>query len=152
MGPAPELDLFEVRFLAMPHEPSSTTARTTIMVVERDILVRMVVSDYLRECGYKVIEGVTADDVLTVLKSGGKIDVLFVEVQLDGSMDGFSLAQWTRQNHAAIDVILASGVSKTAKEAAQLCEDGPVEKPYNPREVARRINILLQRRRAASKR
>jgi len=56
--------------------------------VEPDILVRMIIADYLRDCGYKVFEGVTADDVLIVLESGQKIDVIFAEVQLSGSMDG----------------------------------------------------------------
>jgi DNA-binding response OmpR family regulator len=94
---------------------------------------------------------VTADDVLAVLRSPKQIDVIFAEAQLTGSMDGFGLARWTRENHPAIEVILTSGVTKAAKDAADLCDDGPLEKPYHPREVVRRINFLLQRRRAARK-
>jgi CheY-like chemotaxis protein len=52
---------------APPVEPSSAdTAPAAILVVEPDILVRMVIADYLRDCGYKVVEGVNADDVLAV--------------------------------------------------------------------------------------
>ncbi len=119
------------------------------MVVEPDILVRMIIADYLRGCGYKVIEAVTADDVVTVLGTQQKIDLVFAEIQLGGSMDGFGLARWVREKHPGVDVILASGIAKAAEQAANLCDEGPVEKPYQPQEVVRRINILLERRRTA---
>ncbi len=119
--------------------------------MEPDILVRMVIADYLRNCGYKVFEGVTADDVVTVLGSQQKIDVVFAEVQLSGSMDGFGLARWVREKHPGVDVILTSGTARAAEKAGDLCEEGPLEKPYHPQEVLRRINSLIERRRTASK-
>src|ERR1700757_4717265 len=87
---------------------SAEAALTTILIVEPDILVRMVIADYLRECGYRVIEGVNADDVLAVLGAGTKIDVILTEVQLSGSLDGFGLARQIREDHPEIDVILTS--------------------------------------------
>jgi DNA-binding response OmpR family regulator len=46
-------------------------------------------------------------------------------------------------------VILTAGIAKAAEQAADLCDEGPLEKPYHPQEVVRRINILLERRRTA---
>jgi CheY-like chemotaxis protein len=158
----------------MPSDDRSSdeVAQSTVLVVEPDILVRMSIADYLRDCGYKVIEGVTADDVLAVLGSGQKIDVIFAEIQLSAggsqrprrgrsastplggrprSMDGFALAQWVREQHPDIDVILTSGIDRAAEQAADLCDEGPLEKPYHPQEVVRRINILLERRRTTPK-
>jgi DNA-binding response OmpR family regulator len=66
-------------------------------------------------------------------------------------MDGFGLAQWVRENHPGIDVILTSGMARAAEKAGDLCDDGPLEKPYHPQEVVRRINLLLERRRTALK-
>ncbi|HEY1431912.1 MAG TPA: hypothetical protein VGF39_09835, partial [Stellaceae bacterium] len=74
--------------------------------MEPDILVRMVIASYLRECGYRVLEGVTAADVTTVLGSGQTIDVVLSEVRLRGKMDGFGLARWVREHHPGVDVIL----------------------------------------------
>jgi DNA-binding response OmpR family regulator len=128
-----------------PSEP----APSTILLVEPDILVRITIADYLRSCGYKVLEAVTADDVVTVLGTEHKIDVVLVEVLLGGSMDGFALAQWVREKHSAIDVVLTSGIAKAAEQAADLCDEGPLEKPYHPQELVRRINILRERRRTA---
>jgi DNA-binding response OmpR family regulator len=130
----------------MPTNPADVT-HGTILVIEPDILVRMTIAEYLRGCGYKVLEGLRADDVVTVLGSEQKIDIIFAEVQLGGSFDGFGLAQWVRQNHPGVDVILTSGITKAAEKAGDLCDEGPLEKPYHPQEVLRRINILRERRR-----
>jgi len=120
---------------------------STVLVLEPDILVRMIIADYLRDCGFKVFEGVTADDVVAVLESGQKIDIIFAEVQLGGRMDGFGLARWVRDKQPDTDVILTSGIARAADKAGDLCDEGPLEKPYHPQEVLRRINILLERRR-----
>jgi len=131
-------------------DPSSGEASpSTILVIEPDILVRMTIADYLRQCGYRVFEGATADDVVSVLGTRQKIDVIFAEVRLSGSMDGFGLAQWVREKHPGVGVILGAGIANAAEHAADLCDEGPLEKPYHPQEVVRRINILLERRRTA---
>lgn len=119
------------------------------MVVEPDVLVRLVISDYLRSCGYKVIEGVTAEDVFAVLRSGEPIAVVLTEIRLPGPMDGFTLANRLRESHPAIDVLLCAGVANTADKAGDLCDDGPLEKPYHPQEVIRRIGRLRERRRTS---
>ncbi len=137
----------------MPNDAPQPASETppTLMVVEPDILVRMVVAEYLRECGYFVIEGLTADDVLTILGDGRKLDIVFTEVQLIGTMDGFALARWIRQNHPDIDVILTSGAARAADKAGDLCDEGPLEKPYHPQDVLRRIHLLRERRKTTPK-
>jgi CheY-like chemotaxis protein len=141
----------DLRLSPMPSDDRSSDEVTPsrVLVVEPNILVRTIIADYLRDCGYRVFEGVTADDVLTVLESGQKIDAIFAEVQLSGSMDGFGLAQWVREKHPDVDVTLTSGIARAAEKARDLCDEGPLEKPYHPQEVVRRINILLERRRTA---
>lgn len=119
------------------------------MVVEPEILVRMVIADYLRKCGYKVIEAGTAEDALTVLSSDVKVEVVFAEVLAVGTADGFGLAKHIREDHPEVDVILTSGVTNAADKAGELCEEGVLKKPYEPEEVIRRIGILRERRRTS---
>jgi DNA-binding response OmpR family regulator len=127
---------------------AETPRAWTIFVVEPDILVRMVIAEYLRECGFRVIEGATAKEVRTVLEAARQVDIVFAEVKLDGDMDGFALAKHVREKHARVEVILTSGTKNAANKAAELCdEDGPLDKPYHPQEVVRRIQALLERRR-----
>lgn len=119
------------------------------MVLEPEILVRMTIAEFLRDCGYQVIEGTVPDDLWSVIKSGNRLDVVLTEVRLTKDGDGFELAKRLRQNHPGIDVLLTSSVPDAADKAKNLCEDGPIKKPYRSEEVANRIKLLIERRRAA---
>lgn len=121
------------------------------MVVDPDVLVRSTISDYLRECGYKVLEGVAVADVWTVLHSGRNIDVILAEVKLPGDSDGFELARQIRERFPQIDILLTSSAGKLAGKAGDLCDEGPLEKPYESAEVLRRIQLLRERRRQSEK-
>ena len=123
----------------------------TVLVVEPDVLVRMVICEYLRDCGYRVIEGIGGADVWAVLDTGRCVDVVLIDVSVAGAEDGFAVASRIRQTRRDIDVILSSGISGAVEECHDLCEDGPLKKPYEPKDVEARIKILLERRRAAKK-
>lgn len=121
-------------------------------MVEDEILVRHVIADYLRGCGYKVIEAASADEAVELLgHTEIEIDIVFSDVEMPGSMDGFSLAKWLRANRPGVDVILAGNVSRATDAAAELCAEGPMPKPYEPQLAADRIRHLLALRSARSK-
>lgn len=123
------------------------TSSQTILIVDDDVLVRLVIADYLRECGYKVCEAANADEAVAMLEAPEvSIDIVFSDVQMPGDMDGFGLARWIRANHPGVHVILTSGVDRSADIAATLCEAGPLlEKPYSPESVVDRIRQLSAR-------
>jgi CheY-like chemotaxis protein len=118
------------------------TELEVLMVVDPDVLVRMALAEYLRECGYKVIEGITAEDAWSVLQSGRKPDLILSDVQLPGATDGFQLAKRIREAHPDIQVILTSSAAKAAERAGDLCDEGPLPKPYHHEDVLRRIRLL----------
>jgi CheY-like chemotaxis protein len=120
----------------------------TILVVEDEVLIRLVIAEYLRDCGYRVIEAVHADEALLVLrKSECAIDVVFTDIEMPGSMDGFALAQWVRSNRPGIDVVLAGSVNRAVQAASDLCDQQDhVPKPYDPQSVHDRIRRLLASR------
>ena len=123
-----------------------------VLVVEDEILVRMVIADYLRHCGYRVIEASSADEAMIVLQhKDTEVDVVFSDVEMPGSMDGFQLAKWLRVNRPTVDVVLAGSVTRAADAAAELCESGPVPKPYEPQIAADRIKQLMALRSARTK-
>ena len=123
----------------------------TILVVEPDVLIRLVISDNLRGCGYRVIEAGTADEAMTVLGSELEVHVVFAEVHGVGSRDGFSLARSIRESHPDIDVILTSSITNASEKAGELCEDGLMSKPYQHEEIARHIKMLRERRRSSKR-
>jgi CheY-like chemotaxis protein len=127
---------------ALPHDLE------TILVVEDEVLVRMVICDYLRDCGYRVIEAAGADEAMLVLQQDDPaIDAVLSDVEMPGAMDGFALAQWIRRHRPGLDVILVGNPQRAAQAAADLCERGPtLAKPYEPRAVVDRIRRLLAER------
>jgi DNA-binding NtrC family response regulator len=120
----------------------------TILVVEDEVLIRLVIAQYLRDCGYRVIEAAHAEEALLVLrKSELDIDVVFTDVEMPGSMDGFALSQWVRSNRPGMEVILAGSVGRAVQAASDLCDQqNHVPKPYDPQNVHERIRRLLASR------
>jgi len=120
----------------------------TVLVVEDDLLIRIGIAEYLRECGFDVIEASNADEAITVLTSESfPVEVVFTDVQMPGSMDGFGLAQWVRANRSTVKVIVTTGVARKANDAKELCGDGPLmPKPYGHGDVESRIRKLLAER------
>jgi CheY-like chemotaxis protein len=123
----------------MPERDSST-----ILIVEDETMVRLPIAEYLRDCGYHVLEAADASEAMAVVNSD-QVDVVFSDVRMPGGMDGFGLARWLQQNHPEVPVLLTSGWIGTSVQA----EDAPrevrlIEKPYSQAQVARRIAGLLR--------
>lgn len=126
-------------------QPDDTT---TVLVVEADILVRHVLAEYLRGCGYTVLEASNGREAQIILEvEAERIEVVMVDAAATGEREGFGLASWLRETHPGIDVILAGSPAMAATQAAGLCDDGPgVERPYHPQQVIDRIKWLKSRR------
>ena len=125
------------------------TSLQKVLVVEDEVLIRLVIADYLRECGYRVHEAVSAEEAVVILQSPEvSVDVVFSDVEMSGSMDGFGLARWIRANNPGTQVILTSGAERSADIAATLCEAGPLlKKPYPSEDVIDRIRQLTAKAR-----
>jgi CheY-like chemotaxis protein len=120
----------------------------TILVVEGEVLIRMPISEYLRDCGYRVLEAANAAEVITLFeKAEIEIDIIFSSIEMPGPMNGFALAQWVRTNRPGVNVLLANGPERAANAAADLCDDGPMlMRPYDPQIVIEHVKRLLAER------
>jgi CheY-like chemotaxis protein len=122
----------------------------SVMVVEPDVLVRMTVADYLRECGYRVVEAITGEEALGILGAGVKVDTILSAVKLQDAMDGFALAQRIREGFDGVAVILTTGYAMTAKKAGELCELAPGKRPYHADLIVDRLKLLFEKHRPKS--
>ena len=113
----------------------------TILVVEDEVLVRMVIAAKCREAGYCVIESISADEALVVLRSGANVSVVFSDVRLPGSIDGIALARLIRSELPDTKVILASGHHPALSPAEH---DGFFPKPYDADSVIACIRKLTR--------
>jgi CheY-like chemotaxis protein len=116
---------------------------STILVVEDEVLIRLSVSDFLRECGYRVLEAVQGEEAQAIFRSGEPVELLFSDVDLGRGMNGLMLAAWVRQNYPTVRIVLASGVASMAKEAADICDAPLLAKPYSYEMLGDHIKRLL---------
>ncbi len=132
--------------------PEPEERQATILIVEDDVLLRMAVSDYLQECRFKVIEASTAAEAVSMIQGAEfPIDVVFSDVRMPGTTDGFGLAQWVREHRPGLPILLASGDIGVARTAEGLCEKHQVlSKPYDFQIALARIRSLIDKANVAS--
>jgi DNA-binding NtrC family response regulator len=124
-------------------------SQETILLVEDDVSIRTPIAQYLRDCGYKVIEAVNADEAMNVLLDEETvIDIVFSDIDMPSFMDGFGLSKWVHEKRPGLDVILVGAVPRAVNAAKELCDDGPLPKPYEPQAVHDHIRRLLATRKA----
>src|ERR1700759_1158903 len=98
----------------------------SVLVVENEVLVRLAISEYLRHCGYRVIEAASAEEAMTLLTEANiAVDVVFSAGERGGANGGFALSRWARTKRPGLNVILTGTIEKAAQEAGDLCEEGP---------------------------
>lgn len=129
----------------VPIQTALSESAKSIVVVDAKILARMAIAEYLRDCGYKVIEAASGAELRAVLSAGQAIDVLLIDMHLQDGEDGFALAKAIREEYPNILIIRTVSAARLADKAAELCDDGPLEKPYHPQELLRRIQRLRER-------
>lgn len=121
--------------------------KKVILLVETEILIRHPLAEYLRDCGYRVIEAVDTAEARLVLDRGElAIDVVLLDVS-EPTGSGFALAGWIRDNLPRVDVLRAGTVGGVVDQATDLCRDQPdVPRPYDHKFVEARIRRLLAER------
>jgi CheY-like chemotaxis protein len=75
------------------------------------------------------------------LERGEKFDLVFSDVAMPGTMDGFGLAHALRRRHPGVPILLASGL--TAPNEAADEEILLLRKPYGLEDLRRAINRVL---------
>jgi DNA-binding NtrC family response regulator len=90
-----------------PQAAACDAARTCILVVEDELLIRFMLSDGLRDHGYHVIEACSADEALIVLETAMP-DLIISDVRMPGSLDGMGLLALVRRTMPTLPVIITS--------------------------------------------
>lgn len=122
----------------------STPTAASVLIVDGDIVSRHAIADYLRHCGYAVVEAANTDEALVALREPSlSIDIIVCDIEAIGAQSGFELASWVRQNRPELEVRLAGTLESAVGTAAELCESGPhLARPYEPEAVVDYIKRL----------
>ena len=131
------------------HPDTGKPARAdTVLVLDHDVLVRTPICQYLRDCGYRVLEAGSVDEAIIILqKQDIQVDVLLTDIEMPGAMNGFAFAKWARSVRPELDIVLAGTPERAAYAAGELCEHGPIlTKPYDHKIALDHIKRLLAAR------
>ena len=114
--------------------------------MDDEFLIRLALSDFLQECGFKTLEATDAERAIAALETlETPIDVVLTDVRMPGGMNGFGLAQWIRQNRPGLPVLLVSGHAQKADIAEHLCEmQDIIPKPLDFHSVAKRLRAAIE--------
>ena len=84
--------------------------RPYALVVDDDALLRMDVSDIIEAAGFRTLEACDGDEAMTVLEQHHlDITLLFSDVEMPGSRNGFALAREVAVKWPPIAIVIASG-------------------------------------------
>jgi PAS domain S-box-containing protein len=121
------------------------TARTeTVLVVEDEELVRMLVVQTLEEAGYRVVETRDAPEALAQLEELDRLDLLVTDVGLP-VINGRQLAEMVRQQRPGVPVLFMTGYAHNAAVGGEDLEPGMslIEKPFAIDALAARVDAIL---------
>ena len=91
--------------------------RQTVLVVDDSADVAEVTSSLFEHLGYETIYRDSAEAALKLLEAGTKIDLVFSDIVMPGTIDGVGLAREIRSQYPNLPVVLTTGYSDAAKEA-----------------------------------
>jgi PAS domain S-box-containing protein len=125
-------------------EPPAAIAGETVVLVEDDPAVRMLVLDLLNELGYHAHEAEDAKTALPLLESDLRVDLLVTDVGLPG-MNGRQLAEIARQHRPELKVLFMTGYAEKATERQGFLEEGMdmVAKPFSIDLLANKIRTMI---------
>ena len=92
----------------LPYGSRSADRRACVLVVEDEMLIRLMVSEALRDTGYDVVEACDADEALAVLNTSAQIDLVFSDVRMPGSLDGMGLLRAVKADFPDLPFIIVS--------------------------------------------
>ncbi len=121
--------------------------RSFILIVDGEIISRHAIAEYLRHCGYSVVEAANTNEAYLALGEPSlAIDIILLAVVGMDTQQGFELANWVSSNRPDLVVKLAGGVESAARTAAGLCDSGPhLKRPYEPEMVVDYIKRIRAR-------
>ncbi|MBV8800777.1 MAG: PAS domain S-box protein [Alphaproteobacteria bacterium] len=137
-GDAGEIDA------ATAHEPDKGFGET-VMIVDDEATVRMLVSEVLKENSYRVLEAYDAASAMKVLESGQPVDLLITDVGLPGSMNGRQLADAARVRRPELKVLFITGFAENAAVGNGHLDPGMaiLTKPFPMTTLANKVREML---------
>lgn len=120
-----------------------TTPKPIILIVEDEALVREVAAVEFEDAGYEVLGAADGAAALQTLADCPEIALLFTDISLRDSIDGWTIAERARELRPDLPIIYATGYTP---DAVKLVSGGRFfKKPYLPTTIIQAADELLGR-------
>jgi CheY-like chemotaxis protein len=121
-------------------------AGETVLVIDDEPTVRMLITDALGDVGYTCVEAADGAAGLKILQSNDKIDLLITDVGLPGGLNGRQVADAARALRPDLKVLFITGYAENAALNHGHIERGMevLTKPFAVDELAARVERILR--------
>lgn len=118
----------------------------TILVVDDELAVRLLITEVLEELGYLVLQAERGAEALVILQSKAAIDLLITDVGLPGGMNGRQVADAARSVRPDLKILFVTGYAENAALAHDTLEPGMyvLPKPFSIAALTARVAELLE--------
>jgi nitrogen-specific signal transduction histidine kinase len=118
----------------------------TVLVIDDEPTVRMLIVEVLEEAGYVAIEAEDGASGLRILQSDARIDLLITDVGLPGGMNGRQVADAARITRPNLKVLFVTGFAENAAVGNGHLEPGMevMTKPFVMAELANKISDMVE--------
>ena len=126
--------------------PATVDAGETVLIIDDEPSVRMLVSDALTDLGFRCLEAGDGPAGLRLLESEARIDLLVTDVGLPGGLNGRQVAEAARGLRADLRILFITGYAENAVLNHGHIEPGMevLTKPFAVDDLRRRVATLLQ--------
>ena len=118
----------------------------TVLVIDDEATVRMLVVEVLHEAGYHAIEAPDGPSGLAILQSDVRIDLLITDVGLPGGMNGRQVADAARVKRPELKILFITGYAENAAVGNGMLEPGMevLTKPFAMSALATKIREIVE--------
>jgi CheY-like chemotaxis protein len=128
-----------------PHHACGVGGNEAILIVEDDMLVRKYVTAQVQSLGYRTLAAGDGREALAIIEADDTIDLLFTDVMMPGSINGWQLAIAALSRRPSLKVLYTSGYAENALLRDRRLEEGALllAKPYRKIDLAKMIRTAL---------
>jgi PAS domain S-box-containing protein len=127
-------------------EPLEPGHGETVVVIDDEVAIRMLISDVLEEAGYRVLEAADGASGLKILQSDSRVDLLITDVGLPGGFNGRQVADAARQARPDLKVLFVTGYADNAVIGNGHLDPGMqvITKPFPMTAFALRVREIIE--------
>jgi PAS domain S-box-containing protein len=126
--------------------PIEQSLGETILVIDDEEPIRMLIADVLGEAGYRILEAGDGVAGLKILQSDLRIDLLITDVGLPGGFNGRQVADSARQTRPDLKVLFVTGYAENAVVGNGHLDPGMevITKPFPMTTLALRVREIIE--------